>query len=53
MAREILLCEKCKEFTMEKVCPKCGKKAVNPKPGRFSPVDKYSRYRLKARGMIK
>ena len=40
-------CSNCSEYTlrMDK-CPHCGGALRNPHPAKFSPDDKYSRYRL-------
>jgi H/ACA ribonucleoprotein complex subunit 3 len=45
MTKEILRCIKCGNYTMEKIC-KCGSECLSPKPPKWSPEDKYSRYRL-------
>jgi len=37
-------CEHCKEYTMKQVC-KCGNKTIQAAPPRFSPEDKYGKYR--------
>jgi H/ACA ribonucleoprotein complex subunit 3 len=34
---------------MEEKCPKCGGKADNPKPAKYSPEDKYGDYRRQAK----
>ena len=34
---------------MKDICPKCGSKALNPKPPKFSPEDKFADYRRKAK----
>lgn len=34
---------------MEKKCPKCGGEVVRPIPPRYSPVDKYGKYRRKVK----
>jgi len=40
-------CRVCGEYTLKKEkCPYCGGPLRNPHPARFSPEDKYSRYRL-------
>ena len=40
-------CASCGEYTMKADrCPKCGGAVKNPHPAKFSPDDKYSRYRL-------
>jgi H/ACA ribonucleoprotein complex subunit 3 len=40
---------KCQEghYTVENECPKCGAKAILPKPPKFGLQDKYSEYRRK------
>ena len=45
MKVEILYCKVCDFFTLKKVCQKCGGFAVSTKPARFSPEDKYGKYR--------
>ena len=45
-------CPSCKTYTLKEVCPKCGSKTVSAAPPRFSPVDKYVRYRLMSKGLI-
>lgn len=47
--KHILKCEKCGQYTMRDICPKCGGKAVNPKPAKYSPNDAYGSYRRKAK----
>lgn len=37
---------------MQEKCPKCGSKADNPKPAKFSPDDRYGEYRRKAKEMM-
>lgn len=38
-------CKSCGRYTLDKKCPVCGSKAVNPDPGPYSPEDKYGKYR--------
>ncbi len=45
MKTEILICEKCHAYTMNKVCPKCNSKTITQKPAKFSIEDKYGKYR--------
>lgn len=43
-------CSVCKEYTLKTDrCPYCGGQLRNPHPARFSPEDRYSRYRLALR----
>ena len=54
MAR-IRKCEACGEYTLKKVCVRCGAKTVSPLPPRFSPTDRYGKYRRmlkKERGIL-
>jgi H/ACA ribonucleoprotein complex subunit 3 len=45
-------CPNCKTYTLKEVCPRCGSKTVSAAPPRFSPIDKYVRYRLMSKGLI-
>lgn len=45
----ILKCESCDIYTLSKICKKCGKKTIMPKPAKYSPQDKYGEYRRKAK----
>jgi len=38
-------CPSCGAYTFKEVCPKCNSRTVNPEPPRFSPQDKYGKYR--------
>jgi H/ACA ribonucleoprotein complex subunit 3 len=43
-------CEKCEEYTLnQEECPHCGGKVRIPHPPKFSPDDKYAKYRLAMR----
>lgn len=46
--RHILKCAKCGKYTMKEACP-CGNKALASKPMKYSPDDKFSGYRRKAK----
>lgn len=41
----ILKCKECNIYTLEQKCPECGKKTVEVKPPKYSPEDKYAKYR--------
>ncbi len=52
-------CKKCKIYTLKDVCKLCGENTVTPHPPRFSPEDRFGKYRrklkleiLKAKGEI-
>ena len=38
-------CPVCDIYTMKDECPKCGERTVSPLPPRFSPEDRYGKYR--------
>lgn len=42
----ILRCVKCGRYSLDITC-KCSGGCLSTKPGKFSPEDKYSQYRLK------
>ncbi|MDF1537832.1 MAG: RNA-protein complex protein Nop10 [Candidatus Thorarchaeota archaeon] len=43
-------CSKCNTYTLsEKGCPKCGSDVSSPSPPRYSPQDKYGKYRREAK----
>lgn len=46
--KELLKCGKCGKYTMKEECA-CGGKAITPKPAKFSPEDKYGKYRRQAK----
>ena len=39
-------CEACNQYTLKNDCPKCKKKTKIAHPAKFSPDDKYIKYRL-------
>jgi len=45
MKVEILKCEKCDIYTIERTCKNCGNNTVTNKPAKYSPEDKYGHYR--------
>jgi H/ACA ribonucleoprotein complex subunit 3 len=38
-------CTKCGKYTLSEKCPSCGGAAVTAHPARYSPDDRYARYR--------
>ncbi|MFP4116478.1 MAG: RNA-protein complex protein Nop10 [Candidatus Aenigmatarchaeota archaeon] len=40
-------CKSCGVYTLDKECSKCGQKTSEPRPGPFSPQDKYGKHRRK------
>ncbi|MDF2957104.1 MAG: rRNA maturation protein Nop10 [Candidatus Alkanophagales archaeon MCA70_species_1] len=45
MTSKIKKCAKCGEYTLKDVCVRCGERTHNPLPPRFSPADRYGKYR--------
>jgi H/ACA ribonucleoprotein complex subunit 3 len=41
----ILRCVECGNYTLSDKCPKCGGRSVTAHPARYSPDDRYARYR--------
>ena len=41
----MLKCTQCGRYTLSEACPSCGGKTVTAHPARYSPDDKYARYR--------
>jgi len=52
MARHILKCLKCGQYTMKSDCPKCAERTVTPRPPKYSPEDKFGEYRRRAKKMM-
>ncbi|RLJ03143.1 MAG: RNA-protein complex protein Nop10 [Candidatus Aenigmatarchaeota archaeon] len=44
-------CKKCNIYTLKETCPKCGSRTFDPKPPKFSPQDRYGRYRREMKRM--
>ncbi len=42
---EIRYCTYCKIYTMKEICKICGRETIVKKPPRFSPQDRYGKYR--------
>lgn len=49
MRFQLLRCGKCGRYTLNARCPGCGGDTASAHPARFSPDDKYARYRLASR----
>ena len=39
-------CSECKKYTLKEECPACKAKTTTAHPAKFSPDDKYARYRI-------
>jgi H/ACA ribonucleoprotein complex subunit 3 len=44
MKTKMKKCERCGTYTLKDLCP-CGGTPVNPVPARYSPIDRYGKYR--------
>ncbi len=44
MVKEILKCVVCGSYTLKE--KHCNNKSISPKPAKYSPEDKYQKYRL-------
>lgn len=44
-------CPECQVYTMAEECGQCGVKAVSPHPPKFSPEDRYGKYRRRLKKM--
>jgi H/ACA ribonucleoprotein complex subunit 3 len=45
MKMKIRRCRSCKEYTIQDHCPYCGEELEVAYPPRYSPLDKYGKYR--------
>ena len=52
MDRNLAKCMECKAYTLSDKCPKCGGKAASPHPSRFSPEDRYGKYRRRLKKLV-
>ena len=39
------VCHSCHRYTLKENCPQCGNPSRQPHPARFSPHDRYGKYR--------
>ena len=49
MRFQLRKCSKCNHYTLKGKCPKCNEETISVHPAKFSPDDKYMRYRLAER----
>ncbi|MFH1455357.1 MAG: RNA-protein complex protein Nop10 [archaeon] len=49
MSQHILYCDKCEVYSMQEKCPVCDKKTLSRRPAKFSPQDKWGKYRRMAK----
>jgi H/ACA ribonucleoprotein complex subunit 3 len=46
MKHLIRKCSACYKYTLSRQCPKCNAPTMDPHPPKYSPDDKYVRYRI-------
>ena len=49
MRFQLRRCRECGRYTLRESCPECGGSTASAHPAKFSPDDKYMRYRLAER----
>ena len=49
MRFQLRKCNKCEKYTLKLKCPSCKNETISAHPAKFSPDDKYIRYRLAER----
>lgn len=49
--KKIRWCNFCKRYTLQENCPICGRKTKRKIPPKFSPEDRWGKYRRIAKGM--
>ena len=49
MRFQLRRCAGCGTYSLKAACPRCGGETVSAHPAKFSPDDKYMRYRLPER----
>lgn len=47
--KHIMKCSKCGNYTLKDTCGKCNGKSYEAKPAKYSPDDKYGKYRRMAK----
>ena len=46
-------CNYCKEYTLDDICNRCKNKTISKYPPRFSPEDRYGKYRRELKKQVK
>ncbi|MDO8556229.1 MAG: RNA-protein complex protein Nop10 [Nanoarchaeota archaeon] len=49
MTAEIFFCAACEKYTLKVSCPSCSSKTLSPCPPRYSPLDKWGKWRRLAK----
>jgi len=45
MKKLLMRCQACQLYTLKESCPKCGEMTKSPHPPRYSPENRYGKYR--------
>ena len=53
MSSNILKCKECEQYTLSQTCGTCDAETVTPHPPRFSPEDRYGKYRRKLQALAR
>jgi len=46
-------CSSCREYTLKEPCPKCGGTTFMTMPAKYSPEDRYGKYRRRLKNEMK
>jgi H/ACA ribonucleoprotein complex subunit 3 len=49
----LLYCNTCKVYILDKICKTCNEKTISKNPPRYSPQDRYGKYRRKLKKLQK
>lgn len=49
MTQHIFFCKNCEIYTMKEICSICKSKTNSTKPAKYSPLDKWGKYRREAK----
>ncbi len=53
MSSNILKCRQCGKYTLSQTCQVCGVEAITPHPPKFSPEDRYGKYRRELQALTR
>lgn len=53
MRTSIRKCRICRIYTMREICPSCGKRTAMALPPRYSPDDRFGKYRRMLKRIVK
>ena len=53
MNQKMTRCLECGSYTLKDTCPNCKEKTASPHPPKFSPEDRYGKYRRQLKALAK